>query len=346
MQRQTGWEMKFLVDLTGRVSGQNRNDVAGAEMKTYSGAVCNGIMKVVATFESGATIEYHGTITAALTFQGLCIVTSVPAASAASFKPIGTTGTLGGSVMVLFSKGADDGTDKGEADGVADIADAELQRVYYTVPEFATGWSAENQQAIQESKRSERASLMELFNAKKATLLASFMAEQEAEGGMEGSMDGKLDGGDCLAEEDETVEKVPLPVELGWLAGELADEVCTAENLAADEADEAVELAAALEKAGDDEAAAAAAQAAAKDKRQLKANLRAKRAARLAELAAAAAGGEAAWLARLAACEDDGARAKLVSEHEAEVAAGLEQVAAESGTSREKLAERLATLQQ
>ena len=91
------------------MTGENRNDVLGSEKKAYSGALVNGairrrprsrpfrqaaplhigdgpykversagkrrydpwpgVMRVMATFESGATIEYHGTVTAALTFQ-------------------------------------------------------------------------------------------------------------------------------------------------------------------------------------------------------------------------------------------------------------------------------------
>jgi hypothetical protein len=71
--------MRFVVDMTGRVTGENRNDVLGSERKAYSGALVNGVMRVVATFESGATIEYHGTVTAALTFQ---------AAAAHSVQPL------------------------------------------------------------------------------------------------------------------------------------------------------------------------------------------------------------------------------------------------------------------
>jgi hypothetical protein len=55
---------------------------------------------------AGLNAEETGAgLTPSPTSQGLCRVTA--RGSSAGFPAVGTTGTIGGSVMVLFSKGAD-----------------------------------------------------------------------------------------------------------------------------------------------------------------------------------------------------------------------------------------------
>ena len=57
------------------IAGANRNaDMEGAELKTYSGALVNGLLDVKATFESGQVIGYSGTVTAAMELYGTCVV--------------------------------------------------------------------------------------------------------------------------------------------------------------------------------------------------------------------------------------------------------------------------------
>eukprot|EP01052_Picozoa_sp_SAG31_P027153 SAG31_NODE_2517_length_5576_cov_3.265839_7_plen_294_part_00 len=266
---------------------------------------------MVATFESGATIEYHGTVTAALTFQGLCTVTYVPP-SAVGFKSVGTTGTLGGSVMIVFKTGTEGNNRGSDNDDVANIGDSDLQRVYYTVPDYAAGWSAEAQQAIQESKVEERKEIMDLFNKKKQELLTTIGEDV-------------VEGDDEANEQDDEDRDDPLPSELGFLVDELAAEQMTSEHIATEEAAVAEELAAALQ-AAEAEGEGEDAKTKAREQHQAKlaklAELRQKRAAALAELAASSAAAENAWQAKLEACETAEERAALEAAHAAEIEAG------------------------
>lgn len=101
----------------------------GAELKTYSGALVNGLLDVKATFESGQVIGYSGTVTAAMELYGTCVVlgdttvslrvclfcllstavrtlalalAAVAAAgnNAAAFKPVGWRGSMGGKLKI------------------------------------------------------------------------------------------------------------------------------------------------------------------------------------------------------------------------------------------------------
>eukprot|EP01052_Picozoa_sp_SAG31_P010314 SAG31_NODE_562_length_14085_cov_164.582869_9_plen_454_part_00 len=250
--------MLFTVDHTGSVSGTNCNDDTNAETKTYSGALVNGIMNVVATFPSGAIMTYSGTVTAALTFQGICRVENA-GSHAGRYPSSGTMGSIGGLVEVyaqgtpsagqrnpaqqlpravsagsaalsglpvanavsivglperdpnttpLSNSSAQPGLGPARVDNVQSTAEGirqaaavaaqqeleeeaaeadvttipvELQQSYYTVPDDASGWSADCQQELMAEKTKERKSLLSLWRKKKHELLAKLREEQEAE---------------------------------------------------------------------------------------------------------------------------------------------------------------------
>ena len=98
----------MMCDGFGNAFGSNRNDVAGAERKFFSGGLGlhDGTVDVIARFESGQEIAYTGILdkdamdsVAGSKFQGRVQVAKA-GANAASFKPVNTGGTVGGPVVV------------------------------------------------------------------------------------------------------------------------------------------------------------------------------------------------------------------------------------------------------
>jgi hypothetical protein len=100
-----GFEVRFTVDRTGSVFGSNRNRVAGAEKKSYRGSFRGGELSVDAVFESGQVIRYTGRVLADMSWQGRVEVVTA-GANAAHFKPVGTTGSVWGSVQIARAEDA------------------------------------------------------------------------------------------------------------------------------------------------------------------------------------------------------------------------------------------------
>jgi hypothetical protein len=193
-RRTPGFNMDILVDKTGKVSGTSKNDAAGSETKTFSGALVNGLMDVKATFQSGAVISYQGAVTADMTMKGVVEVLS-GGSNPAAFKPVGTKGSIGGPTYIKRNRALDG---QPEEDGPP----AEFQAEYFQVPEWAAEMPVEWQQQVQENKQKERAVIMEAFDAekqKREAALAQEMAAAEAAAMAGGDDDAGDDAGAVAA---------------------------------------------------------------------------------------------------------------------------------------------------
>ena len=96
---QKGFAMEVVVDRLGQVFGSNRNAAAGSELKEYRGRFSDGTLDVDAVFESGQVINYVGQVMAGMTWNGR-IQVKTAGTNAVAFKPVGTTGTMGGNIVM------------------------------------------------------------------------------------------------------------------------------------------------------------------------------------------------------------------------------------------------------